>query len=308
MRKSTLALPLASILAAACGPSEQKPPTTPAPTATASASAAPAVTASATATASADASAAEPPARPGRPTMRFWDYDGPAEGPAITGKRGWTAVPSGEAKDAYRHVFLSVEDFVKTDGKSNFWRSPAGDIVAPISMADNLAPPAKLKKGDPVFAENSNDNTLGRVEVGDGDTIKLKSVFGDLVGDHEAPRAEVVLLDGTLRFGAPVAFKKDAKWWTGRLIAKTATDAWIALEYTDNQPYAKVKVADVRAIDVTKILKVGDKCLADSPIATRNELVAGQVTKVIEGGVFYEVKLDKRGTLTIPFSHVTAPL
>ncbi len=308
MRSPPLAAALLPLLAAACGPSEQKPATAPTPTASASVNAAPTSSATAMASATSTAAAVDPPSRPGRPVMRFWDYDGPAEGPAITGKRGWTAVPSGDAKDAYRHVFLSVEDFVKTDGKNNFWRSPAGDIVAPISMADNLAPPAKLKKGDPVFAENSNDNVIGRVEIGDGDTIKVNSVFGEMVGEVEAPRSEVVLLDGALRFGAPVAYKEGGKWWVGRLIAKTAQDAWIALEYTDNHPYAKVKLADVRALDVTKILAVGDKVLADSSILTRNELTPGQITKVIDGGVFYEVKIEKRGTFKIAFSHITAPL
>lgn len=240
--------------------------------------------------------------------MRFWGYDGPAEGPAIAGKRAWTAVPSGEEKDAYRHVFLSVEDFVKSDGTNNLFRSPAGDIVAPVAMAENLTPPASLKKGDPVFAEDSNDNVLGRVDSVDGDNITIATVFGELVGEATAPRSETMLLDGALRFGAPVAFREGAKWYVGRLLAKTATDAWIALEYTDNRPYAKAKLADVRALDVTKILKVGDKVLADSAIATRNELVPGEVTKVIEGGVFYEVKLEKRSTMKIAFTHITRPL
>ncbi|MFO0591359.1 MAG: hypothetical protein U0441_27675 [Polyangiaceae bacterium] len=309
MRPRSLGPVALFVLTAACGPAEQKPASVPA--ASASATLTPTASAAVTSAPSASAApsaAADVPSRPGRPVMRFWDYDGPAEGPAITGKRAWTVVPSGEAKDSFRHVFLSVEDFVRSDGTNNVFRSPAGDIVAPVAMADNLAPPAKLQKGDPVFCENSNDNAIGRVDAVSGDTVTVSSVFGEMVGEADAPRSEVVLLDGSLRFGAPVAFKESAKWLVGRLIAKTATDAWIALEYTDNRPYAKAKLTDVRALDVTKILKVGDKVLADAPIVTRNELVAAEVTKVIEGGVFYEVKMDKRPPLKIAFSHITKPL
>lgn len=303
MHPRALPLPLLAILAA-CGPAEQKPAVAPAGTATPSATA----VATAAPTASATATADKTPPRPAKPVLRFWDYDGPAEGPAITGKRAWTAVPTGEATDRNRHVFISVEDFLRTDGKNNFWSTHFNDLSVPIAMGANLSPPAALKKGDPILADSSNDSALARVVSVEGDTIKTKYVFGDLVGDLDVIKSEVLLLDGTLRLGTPVAFKSGAAWSVGRLIAKNAQDAWIALEYSDNQPYAKVKAADVRALDVAKVLKVGDKCIADYPMVTRNELAPGKITKVIEDGLFYEVKLDKGSTWTVPFHHISAPL
>lgn len=321
MNRLALSVPVFSFLVvAACGgPAEQAPAIAPtstgAPTVSgaatgtgaASAGASAAATSTAASTAAASTAAASA-GRPGKPTVRFWDYDGPAEGPAITGARGWTAVPTGAASDRYRHVFISVEDFVKTAGGENHWRTPSNDLVVPIAMGANLAAPAALKKGDPILAENSNDSAVARVLSVEGETVKAKYVFGDLVGDLEVARSEVLLLDGTLRLGTPVAFKRSDRWYVGKLIAKSATDAWVALHYTDNEPYAKVKAADVRAIDVKKVLAVGDKCVADSSYASKNELWPAKVTKVIEDGLFYEVKTDKGQAWTVPFDHVSAPL
>ena len=298
MRPRTL-LPSLAILAAACGSAEPAPTT---PTATATPTAAP----TATPTAAPTASAAAPPEK-AKPVQRFWAWDGPSEGPAITGKRAWTAVPTGQATDRGRHVFISVEDFVKTDGANNVWRTPLTDLVVPVALAAPLAPPTGLKKGDPVLADNSNDIAFGLVESVDGETVKMKYVFGDLVGDFEAKLSETVRIDGALRLGVPVAFKLDGKLYAGRFLAKSATDAWMALEYTDDQPFAKAKAADVRAIG-TAALKVGDACLYDNIFGTRNELRPAKVTKVIEGGLFYEVKTDKGQTWTVPFHHVSPPI
>ncbi len=315
MNRSSRALSLSPVLAslalAACGgPAEQTPPNTPAATSAPASTAAPtaSATASAAPVASATASAAAN-AAPAKPTLRFWGYDGPAEGPAITGPRAWTAVPSGPADDRYRRVFISVEDFVKTANGENHFRTARNDLVAPVAMAVNLAPPASLKKGDPIMAESANDSAIARVVSVDGDTVTMKYVFGDLVGEMEAPKSEVMPLDGTLRLGAPVAFKREGKWYAGRLLAKNAQDAWVALHYTDGEPYVKVKAADVRAIDVTKVLKIGDKCVSDSAATAKNELLPGKITKVIEDGMFYEVTLEKSPTKwTIPFHRVSAPL
>src|SRR5262249_37301222 len=82
------------------------------------------------------------------PAFRFWSWDGPADGPTITGKRAWTAIAEGAASDKDRRVLISVEDFVKTDGKTNTFTAPFGDVVSPVALAQIVAPPASLSAGD----------------------------------------------------------------------------------------------------------------------------------------------------------------
>jgi hypothetical protein len=315
------AIALAGLLAA-CGPAAEpaKPAPSPSagPAASASASAQAASSAGASpagdASAAADASAApSAPSAAGergrpkrqRPVLRFWAWDGPADGPAITGKRAWTAIAEGAATDRDRRVFVSVEDFAKVDGKNNLFTAPFGDIVSPVALAANLAPPAKLGAGDPVFAENDSDSSFGRVTKVSGDTVTMSYAFGELESELDAPKAEVVLVDGTLKLGAPVAFKAGGKWSAGRFLAKTADEAWVAPHWVDNDPVVRLKLADVRAIDAAKALKVGDACVCAGP-AQKGELLPGKVTKA--GGVFYEVKLDGGGTVKVPFDRISAPL
>lgn len=305
-----LVLPLSSLLLAGCsGPAENTPPAVPsstgapaAPSASATAGATAAVSASATAT----AEEAGPPKRT-KPTLRFFSFDGPDAGPAITGKRAWTAIGEGAHDDRYRRVFISVETFVKADGKNNLFSAPYGDVVSPVALAQNLAAPASLKKGDAVMAENSNDNAVGRVVSVSGDTVKMGYVFGELPGELEAPLAEVLTLDSTLKLGTPAAFKVSGKWIVGRFLAKTAEDAWVAPFWVDNSPFVKVKATDVRVIDVSKPLKAGDACVALGPMS-RGEMIAAKVTKVADEGLFYEVKPEKGEPFKVPFFQVSAPL
>lgn len=295
-------LALSALALAACGPSEQKPPAAP----TAAPSAAPAPVA-ATSTASAAPTDDVAPPKRAKPVLRFWAFDGPDSGPAITGKRAWTAIAQGAADDRYRRVFVSVEDFVKTDGKRNTFTAPFGEIVSPVALAANLAPPAALKKGDPVLAENGNDSAFARVASLTGDTVTMSYVFGALAGELEAPRSEVLLLDGTLRMGAPVAYRTDAKWSAGRLLAKTSDDAWVTPEWVDGAPFVKVKTSDLRSIDVSRILKAGDSCLSLGP-TSKNLLAPGKITGVDEDALFYDVKLDTGATFKVPFHQVSVPL
>jgi hypothetical protein len=307
MRSSLLVVLLPLVVTACSGAAEQTPPRA-APVQTAVPASPPAAAGSPSGAPTEDpiADTASPPRR-ARPQFRFWSFDGPADGPAITGKRAWTAIADGAAEDRWRHVFISVESFVKTDGKNNSFTAPFGDVVSPVGLAANLAPPAALKKGDPVLAENGNSSAPARVVSIDGETVTMSYVFGELTGELEAPRSELLLLDGTLKMGAPVAFKADGKWTAGQLLAKTAQDAWVALHWVDNSPYVKTKAADVQPIDVTRLLKVGDKCLSLGPM-NKNELVPGKVTKVLDDGVFYEVKLDSGQTYRVPFHQVSPPL
>jgi hypothetical protein len=294
---------IAAAFVAACGPAEQPPAV---PTSAPTASAAPTVTAIATTAPAASSAEIVTPPKPEKRVLQFWSWDGPTDGPAITGKRAWTAIAEGKADDRYRRVFISVEPFTKVDGKNNVFTAPYGEVVSPVALAANLTPPASLKKGDAVFADNSNDSAFGRVTKIEGETVTMSYVFGQLAGEHEAPKAEVVLLDGTPKLGAPVAYRVDGKWHVGRLLLKGAEEAWVAPHWVDNSPFVKVKGADVRVIDVSKLLKVGDACIALGP--NGNELVPGKVVKVLDDGVFYDVAIPGGKTVKTAFHQISAPL
>ncbi len=114
---------------------------------------------------------------------------------------------------------------------------------------------------------------------------------------------DLLALDATLAFGAPVAYKRaadDESWSAGHLVYRDDKSAWLE----GNQ---KVPVGLVKPIDVKMTFKAGDKVLA-APMNTLGTLVPGTVTNVLNGGLEYEIKGEDGQRQVASYCAVTKPI
>ena len=109
-------------------------------------------------------------------------------------------------------------------------------------------------------------------------------VMDAVVKKETMPIERVIPQNGSLSFGALVAYKGADSWEHGILVYQDGKNAWL----TRN---VKVPLKSVRAMDVAKPRKVGDVVVA-STSEYGHELGPRKITKVIDDGLRFEVKRE----------------
>lgn len=236
--------------------------------------------------------------------VRRWaSWDGPKEGAAITTKKAWVFAPnlSGSAsdKDSFGAIALTLVDVVKSDSNEVVFENRKSKYAVPVSLARAAEAPKGLKKGSIALCSFGGSSVVARIEAVDAKSVTCAFRFMDKTRKEKLAPEEVLPLDGKLGIRAPVLARFDSDpdtWYDGFVVAASGEDVWVNVETqfgADNDPRKgrmvhKLKAANVKLIDMTKPLKVGDACLADH-IA---RIQPCKVAKVVDGGLAYVVSFE----------------
>ncbi|MDI1431308.1 hypothetical protein [Polyangium sorediatum] len=205
---------------------------------------------------------------------------------------------------------ISIYQFVRSEGTKNVLKGPddAPEFSIPGAFTRPALPARSLAKGAPVLvpdqALDERTTLCGRVTSTSPDLVKVA-----ILGLHNEPEEytfdldQVLPLDGKLGFGAPVAFKRtpDEKLYApGVLVRIDERHAWL-------QSALRVAASDVKAIDVGRTHKVGDKVLV-VPDDGSGRFTPVTITAVIGDGLAYAFQ-NKDGTQTVvDYCSVTSAL
>ena len=286
-----LSVLLLAPVASGCG--NDNPPPPPAPSAkpvTPTSASAPVASASAPASASASAIAIPIPsvAAPQGP-VKWADFSGPEMKPSVKeGQRAWAALPVSAGWDTLKLAMNSVS---RLDDSTVIFSIGGVDYYVPAAFCVPAEAPKDLSVGAAVMASAFDTRVYGRV-VSVGALIKVKFRFATSVEERDFEPSDVVKLDGTPKFGAPVVYRepkegtraKDLKLRAGAFVEADDAKTWL-LGF--NGKPTRLPSEDVHAMDV-QTHRVGDKVL----VARQEEVVAGLVEEVQEDGIRYRIKLE----------------
>lgn len=224
--------------------------------------------------------------------------DDPGKVVAITTKRAFSVGPGD-------NWFIGLHEFVRTEGTKNIFKEPGMNTTFAVPGAYTMPalPQVGLKKGAAILIPDEGQTSCARVISATDKEIKAAMMTGDTeAGQKTLPPDEVLVLDGKLGFGARVAYQsdsKEAKWQVGGLVYTDGTTAWL-------EGAMRVPVAQVRAMDVNKLFKAGDKVWALPPETAA--LVPATIAQVKSDGLFYQIKLADGSLKYADFCSVTSPI
>jgi len=331
MRRASIFRPIAAtFVLTACG-DDPPPPPPPAPTPAATAPAATPSAPKPAASASTIASAAAPVAGSATaatsslplpigsadapPGTRSWaDFAGPeVKVELAAGAKAWAVLPVSAGWGTLRFARLEVKGLEGT--QVVFAVSPASggsgyDVLVPGAFTSAATAAEGLAKDDPVMVATSGTRAFGRVVSVDGAKAKVRYRFAGTEEEREVPTTDLIKLDGTLKFGAPVAYsepKENPKgpvtksWHPAQFVQGTESKTWVV---TAAGKPLHVPADTVRALDVKAPRKAGDAVWA----APNDELLAATITEPIDGGLRFKVKLASGEDTTVSYEAVSSPL
>ena len=270
------------------------------------ASAAPIASASAEPSASASSSALAIPSviAPQGP-VKWADFGGPeVKSPVKDAQHAWAVLPVSSGWDTLK---FSLHDATRVEDTQVIFNISGVDYYVPAAFVISADAPKDLATGDAVIASAYETRVFGRVTAM-GPKVKVKYRFATSIEEKEFEPHELLKLDGTLHFGAPVLFKeereglasRDAKLRPGHFISSDEGKTWLLAFAGKPQ---RVSAASVQPMDV-KQRKVGDKVW----VTRQDEVVSGLVAEVQEDGVRYRVKLESGDESTATLDAITSPL
>ena len=233
--------------------------------------------------------------------VRRWkSWDGPTSGAKITSKRAWVFAPnmhsSGETRASFAAVVLTNVEVVRADDKEVVAKEQGGEYAVPNALA-RPADGKGVKKGSYALCAFGGSNVVGRIDAVDAKGATCTLRFMDSVRKEKLRADEALPLAGNPG-GSPIAVMLDNEMYLGTLIASDATNAWVTVDTQfssgprANKVTHKVAKSDVTFLDPSRELKAGAAVLAPNFGA----LGPGSVTKVVDGGLAYEVKLEGGST------------
>jgi hypothetical protein len=222
----------------------------------------------------------------------------PGKAVKLAGAKAWSIGPG----DTWA---IGLYDFVRSEGTKNVFKAFGGDgeFTVPGAFTLQATAPKGLKKGDPVYVTVVTGAVCGRVISASDKEVKVAFDWADKVDEKTYTPEEVILFEGKLGYGAPVAYKetKDDEWWIpGHLVYSDGKTAWL-------EGNIKVAANLVRPLDVKKTHKVGDKVLGMGKNIIGG-LMPVTVTKVLHDGLEYEIKYEDGATKVADYCTVTSPI
>lgn len=231
--------------------------------------------------------------------VRVFAGDDPGLAVAIPGKRAWTLGPG----DSWT---IGLYDFVRSDGSKNVFQGPPGEqnFSIPGGYTRPALPQKGLAKGAPVLVPDEAATACGRVASASEAEIKVA-----VLDENNKPVEKAFPIDGVypltekLDFGAPVAYKAnpdDKGYMQSVLVRIDDKYAWL-------QAAVRVAPAQVKAIDVGRTYKVGDKVFAVPDDGT-GLFAPVTIMKVLGDGLGYELKNKDGATNVVDYCSVTSTL
>lgn len=185
------------------------------------------------------------------------------------------------------------------------------EVWVPTAFTQELKPPDRLGKNDPVMVATSGTRAFGRVLSAEPNAnAKIRFRFAGTIEEKDIDPKELVRLDGTLRFGAPVGYGEEKEgdrgstkivWRPAQFVQSTGDKAWVV---TSAGKPLRVPLTQVKPLMVNNTFRVGDKLFA----ARGDELLPGQLAEVLEDGLRYKIKLDVGDETTVGLEGVTVPI
>jgi hypothetical protein len=212
-------------------------------------------------------------------------------------------------------AFFGVE-VVKVDGQELVVKGVKGEVFVPGAFVVAKKAPKNVKVGAPVLVQRGASmiagTKRGRIKAitkDEGETSYTAQTrfVSDIDDDEGLAPEEVIVLDGKVGFGAPVAWKTGDDWEAGVYVSAGPggkDSAWV-LAWAGKL----TQVSGVKPLTVTKVFKKGDKVWADR----FSKLRPATVVEVLAGGVAYKVRFEKDSAGkeeedTLDLGRVTTPL
>ena len=231
---------------------------------------------------------AKPPAA--KREFHWKDYAGPKGARPLTGDKAWAAVPS---KGEFEMLHVALRSFVRSQGAENVFKEFTGDdeVFVP-ALLTNEAPPAKgLRPGLVVMASVGGSSAYGRVvsidgdeDVGAGQYVSIKVLWGGEVNEERLAADEVIVLDDSLRFGQPALLKDKDDYWSRIQVVFSDKTTICGVAFGGRLVCAPT--ARVKPIRMLKPFAKGAKVQA----IRLQSLEPGVVTEVVANGAVYRVK------------------
>jgi len=249
------------------------------------------------------------------PGTRSWaDFAGPeVKVEFAAGAKAWAVLPVSAGWETLRFARLDVKGL--EGSQVVFAVSPASggvgyDVLVPGAFTSAATAAEGLTKDDPVVVATSGTRAFGRVVSIDGAKAKVRYRFAGTEEEREVPTTDLIKLDGTLKFGAPVAYsqpKENPKgpvtklWHPAQFVQGAEGKTWVV---TAAGKPLHVPTETVRPLDVKAPRKAGDAVWA----APNDELLAATITEPIDGGLRFKVKLASGEDTTVSYEAVSSPL
>jgi hypothetical protein len=301
-----------------CGDDPPPPPPTKPPPKT---SAKPVTTVSAALpSASASASSSAAPVASFAPTLtgplKWADFAGPELVPVVkAGDNAWAVLPVSAGWETLKFTVLPVS---RVEGNSAIFQVSIGEagsqtteVFVPGAFTVAAHPPEKLVADDAVMVATSGSRAFGRVvSAPSGGKAKVRFRYAGTLEERDVDLNDVVELDGTMKFGAPVGYSEQKEepgaklrliWHPAQLVHTAEDKAWVV---TASGKPIRVALSSVKVMGVGSLHKAGDKVWA----GRGEDLLPGQVAEALDGGTRYKIKLEEGTEITSPLESVTTPL
>jgi hypothetical protein len=218
------------------------------------------------------------------------------------GQKHWAAIPI--AMD-WQSLKITQLDYKGVEGKNAAFTFIGRELHVPSAWV-RAAEPAKVKAGSPVLLNIYVTSNYGRVTEVKGDKVVVAHPWALKVESAEVSAQDVLLLSGELEFGAPVAYKQGADWYSATLLHKGADKSWV-MGFAGKP--LQVPTADVKAVPVGKVHKVGAAVWARFG---SGKFMEAKVVGVLDKGLRYQTKWTKFPAGDKPdemvYAHVTTDL
>lgn len=237
--------------------------------------------------------------------VKWADFGGPELKPTVKeGQRAWAALPVSSGWDTLK---LAIYPVSRVDETTVIFGISGVDYFVPAAFCSPADPPKELSAGNAVMAGAYDTRVYGRV-LSTGSKVKVRFRFAASVEEREFDSSDVVKIDGSLKFGAPVIYRdtkegvrsKDQKLRPGVFVENEDGKTWV-LAFAGKP--LRLPAEEVHAMDV-QTHRVGDKVL----VSRQDEVVAGLVEEVQEEGVRYRVKLESGDEATATLDAVSGEL
>lgn len=158
-----------------------------------------------------------------------------------------------------------------------------------------------LAVGSPVLTPFASGSRYGRVSAILEDRVTVDLASPHLAGSAELSLYDVIPLDGSAHFGAPVVYRLGSNWCWGQLLSEAGPMAWVL--------NSRGQVLEVGSVSLRTVaparFAVGDEVFAlDGEVMRPARVVA-----VLHNEICYAVMFEGRGREELRnYSQVTSPL
>jgi hypothetical protein len=188
----------------------------------------------------------------------------------------------------------------------------AGDreVFVPSALTSPLAKIDSLVNGDTVIIPTAGSRAIGRVVGVAGTNATVRYRYAGELKEMSVPFADLIKIDGTLRFGAVVVARDATRnssgqekvaWRAGQFVSTAEGKTWMVT--WAGRPF-RLDAASIKPVMCHVPYKAGDKVT----VLAEENMTKGTVVSSEDDGLRYVIKLDQGNETTWPFDAVSGPM